>query len=237
MSFIGKNIKKIRTLKKMSQTVFADLFHLTRANIGSYEEGRAEPKMEVIISIANYFSISLEAFLTKEITVNEIVNFDIFKNNLEPAVGALTLKKSHQNGDIPFISSKAIDQAEYIRNLRNSVQTSGLPSFKVLEGDNNSKRAFAYRGSEMNCNGIGLNDGDVLICSLILPANRLNIKPNNIYVVVTNDDIIIRRISDCSKAFILVADNPAYKSYSIPHDSVLELWEVQGIYSTYLLSK
>ncbi|MTI32320.1 helix-turn-helix domain-containing protein, partial [Xanthovirga aplysinae] len=49
MSYIGKNIRKIRSVKKLSQAAFAQLFDLGRATVGAYEEGRAEPKIDTII--------------------------------------------------------------------------------------------------------------------------------------------------------------------------------------------
>ena len=75
MSYIGKNIRKIRSVKKLSQQAFADLFELSRANIGSYEEGRAEPKIGVIMEIANKFSIDVEKLLNSELKVNDISKF------------------------------------------------------------------------------------------------------------------------------------------------------------------
>jgi transcriptional regulator with XRE-family HTH domain len=55
MSKIGSNIRKIRTVKGLNQSQFAELFDLNRARIGAYEEGRAEPKIDVVIEIAKYF--------------------------------------------------------------------------------------------------------------------------------------------------------------------------------------
>ncbi len=75
MSFFGKNIKKIRVAKKMTQTEFADLFDLKRTAVGSYEEGRAEAKIDTIIKIADYFKLSLDQLLRKELTINDIFHF------------------------------------------------------------------------------------------------------------------------------------------------------------------
>ena len=75
MSFFGKNIKKIRVAKKMTQTEFADLFNLKRTAVGSYEEGRAEAKIDTIIKIADYFKLSLDQLLRKELTINDIFHF------------------------------------------------------------------------------------------------------------------------------------------------------------------
>lgn len=72
MSYFGKNIRKIRTAKKISQTAFADLFNLKRGSIGAYEEGRAEAKMDTIIEIADYFQLTLDQLVRKELTINEI---------------------------------------------------------------------------------------------------------------------------------------------------------------------
>ena len=75
--YFGKNIKKIRSIKKLSQLAFADIFGLKRSSVGSYEEGRAEPKLEIIIKIAKHFNISVDNLVNKEITVNELYNFHL----------------------------------------------------------------------------------------------------------------------------------------------------------------
>lgn len=76
MTKIGANIKKIRTTKGLSQQAFAEIFELTRGNISSYEENRAEPRIETVIRIANYFCIPLDHFITQNITINEILKFN-----------------------------------------------------------------------------------------------------------------------------------------------------------------
>ena len=75
--YFGKNIKKIRSIKKISQMVFAEMFGLKRSSVGSYEEERAEPKLEVIIKIAKHFNISVDSLVNREITVNELYNFHL----------------------------------------------------------------------------------------------------------------------------------------------------------------
>ena len=76
MSFFGKNIKKIRGVKGLSQQAFADLFDLKRGTLGAYEEGRSEPKIDTIILIANHFSIAIGDMLTAELTVNQLLKFN-----------------------------------------------------------------------------------------------------------------------------------------------------------------
>lgn len=74
MSFFGINIKKIRQVKGLSQKAFADLFDLNRGVISSYEEGRAEPKIETIIKVANHFHLNLDKFLTETLQVNQLAS-------------------------------------------------------------------------------------------------------------------------------------------------------------------
>ncbi len=76
MTKFGVNIKKIRKTKGLSQQSLADIFNITRGNISSYEDNRAEPRLETIISIANYFGITIEKLLTKDLTINEILQFN-----------------------------------------------------------------------------------------------------------------------------------------------------------------
>jgi|AntAceMinimDraft_11_1070367.scaffolds.fasta_scaffold122858_2 transcriptional regulator with XRE-family HTH domain len=67
MSYFGKNLKKIRSIHQLSQQDFGSLFELSRASIGSYEEGRADPKIESLIKIARYFKLNIHDLLTSEL--------------------------------------------------------------------------------------------------------------------------------------------------------------------------
>ncbi|MDR2237390.1 MAG: helix-turn-helix domain-containing protein [Chryseobacterium sp.] len=74
MSFFGTNIKKIRQVKGLSQKAFADLFDLNRGVISSYEEGRAEPKIETILKVASHFNLNLDKLLTETLQVNQLAS-------------------------------------------------------------------------------------------------------------------------------------------------------------------
>ena len=54
---------------------FGKIFNLTRGSIGSYEEGRAEPKIETLKEIAKKFSITMDSIITTELTVNQLSGF------------------------------------------------------------------------------------------------------------------------------------------------------------------
>lgn len=75
MTYFGTNIKKIRQIKGLSQQAFADMLDLTRGIISSYEEGRAEPKIETLLNIASFFKISTDELISRPLTVNQLANF------------------------------------------------------------------------------------------------------------------------------------------------------------------
>ena len=63
MERISSNLKVLRELKKLSQEQMAEQLNITRARLGAYEEGRNEPPIDIILRIADYFKISIDALL------------------------------------------------------------------------------------------------------------------------------------------------------------------------------
>lgn len=112
MTKIGENIKKLRQVKNLTQQSFADLFEVSRGNISSYEEKRAEPKIETISRIAKYFSIPIGHLIEKNLTVNEILHFDNYFEEGSHIQNVKNLSK------IPFLSREIIqDKKQIFSNL------------------------------------------------------------------------------------------------------------------------
>ena len=82
MTYFGTNLKKIRQIKGLSQQAFAELIDLNRGVISSYEEGRAEPKIETLLRIANYFGIPTDDIISKPLTVNQLANFELIEDSI-----------------------------------------------------------------------------------------------------------------------------------------------------------
>jgi transcriptional regulator with XRE-family HTH domain len=77
MSLFGKNIKKIRSVRGLTQAQLADSIDVSRGVISSYEEGRAEPKIETIIKTAEVFNLTIDQLLKVNLTVNQLSGFSI----------------------------------------------------------------------------------------------------------------------------------------------------------------
>src|SRR5690606_13079136 len=182
MSFIGKNIKKIRTVRKLSQAAFADIFNLARPSVGAYEEGRSEPKIDTIIAIAKYFSLSTDALLRKELTVNELYSFDILKGEFDPTQMPPALGKSLKSAKketgfhlgnysegIPLVEK--MNALEYIVNLANKDFIINLNRIQLPTDTKGILRAFVHSGDEMFYQDRGIHDGDILL------GNKLDAAP------------------------------------------------------------
>ena len=110
MTYFGTNLKKIRQIKGLSQQAFAELIDLNRGVISSYEEGRAEPKIETLLRIATYFGIPTDDILSKPLTVNQLSNFSL----IEESISAINNQKEPElleitsNGDLKNIELQKI---------------------------------------------------------------------------------------------------------------------------------
>ncbi|WP_052733103.1 XRE family transcriptional regulator [Hymenobacter terrenus] len=236
MSFVGKNIRKLRTVKKLSQAAFAELFGLARPSVGAYEEGRSEPKMETLIQIAQHFGLSVDLLLTKELTVNELYQFDIFKEQLQPPAPAPTLvtEADRQQNVTPLVyRNRAL---EYIVRHHDPTFVNALPWLQLPHQLTGSTRAFEVSGADMLLHRQGLRHQDIVLCSRIDKA-KPRLKTGNVYVFVTQSKVLIRRLAERlegDRVLRLRADNPDYGSQELELTQALEIWEVRGVFTTHL---
>ncbi|EFK37430.1 DNA-binding transcriptional repressor PuuR [Chryseobacterium gleum] len=119
MSFFGTNIKKIRQVKGLSQKAFADLFDLNRGVISSYEEGRAEPKIETILKVASHFNLNLDQLLTEILPVNQLASVsDIDQLMLFPELAIQNSKeiqlKTEENNPNSVILQKILASVDLV---------------------------------------------------------------------------------------------------------------------------
>ncbi len=75
MSIISSNIKYLRNKKGISQTALADAVSLKRGNIASYEKELAQPGVDNLIKLADYFKVDLNEFI--KIDLSDINNSDL----------------------------------------------------------------------------------------------------------------------------------------------------------------
>lgn len=178
MSKIGSNIRKIRTVKGLNQSQFAELFNLNRARIGAYEEGRAEPKIDVVIEIAKYFSIPLNDIFVKDLTVNQLTHFDLVPNTSTKGKG---------------ITDNSIQQLHFLSSAQLLNQNLLHQAMENLE----DLYRFSFPGSANNGNmwielsGVKIKTGNQLAPFGAIVSTEEVPKSNALIIAITDEQIYL----------------------------------------------
>lgn len=221
MSLFGKNIKKIRTVKSLSQQSFAELFDLKRGTLGAYEEGRSEPKIETVITIANYFSIPIDDLLTKELTVNQLSKFKVDSEYLQT-----------KEEEIPMIEIPCITESstqDYIRYFENKNFITDLPQIKLPFQNSNELRAFLIQDLEMSIDDDGLFPKDIVIGRKFNKNDRHKSEPSDLFLIISTEKILVRRILIDGNDYILKADHPKIEDKIFKATEIKELWKIEFV--------
>ncbi len=231
MSCIGANIRKIRTVKKLSQAAFAELFGLARPSVGAWEEGRAEPKTDTLIQIAQYFGVSVDLLLTKELTVNDLLHFDVYQHQRHAAhLTEPTAPPDELAHLTPYVGLP--QQLAYGMRCQDPAWVATLPHLILPLALGPVTRAFEVGTSEMTHPGGGLRPHDVVVAARAgLTAGAAPPIPGQLYAVVVRTGPLIRRLAGVKTdlTLSLTADNPDYPPREVPPKEVLELWQIHAV--------
>lgn len=217
MSFFGRNIKKIRGVKGLSQKAFAELFDLKRATLGAYEEGRSEPRIETIIKIANYFSITIDSLLTSDLTVNELVRFKdelLLSDELEEKESMMSIK---------YVSERNIKSySEYYDNVS---FLNDLPEISLPIESDVLLRAFTVTNLEMTDHDKGLYPKDIVIAEKIAEEEYDSFGNGEVVLVVLEKEVVLRKIYFIADKVILKAAHKNIEEKVFEKVEIKELWQ------------
>ena len=227
LSYIGRNIKKIRQIKKISQAEFASLFDLSRPSIGAYEEGRSEPKIETLILIATYFKLSIDLLLTRELSISEIFSLESIKKKLN--------KAHNLSQDSTIITTAPLvsqDQfLNYVVHHKNNDFMEKLPKIGIPMKSHSYLICFEMVGSEMVFQQQGIHHGDLLIGKLV-PHTNLEEIIGQVLCLVTNSGILTKRLDSVdSKHLQLKSDDTNYPTEGLLLKSIIQIWQILGVFS------
>lgn len=232
MSFFGKNIRKIRKEKKLSQHNFANLFDLKRVTLGAYEEERSEPRLATLIKIANYFSISIDDLLTKDLT----------KTNLE---NNLTFPNLDNFTKIPCITTTK--ESDYCKFYKDSNFIEGLPKlqlpifntkkdtnpfnqdviFSNLDNPEKKLRGYIISNLDMFHNNTGYKPQDVVIGEWVKKELFHKIENGSLVIIILEETILFRKFHFSSNKIILKASNKTAADLYIEPAEINEIWQVK----------
>ena len=234
MDNIAQNIKFLRKKHGLTQDDLARKIGVSRYKIGSYEEGRATPKIELLQFMAQYFQFSLDEFVNNKLWKEESTNADKFNKGTGGNLRVLTTVVNDDNEErFAIVPDKA--SAGYTSGYGDPDFIEKLPVFDLPLPEFRSDRTyrvFQIKGDSMK----PVPSGSYIICEYVgVPEDVRYGEPH--IVVTGNDGIVYKRLEkegDDESKLLLKSDNPEYKAYTMNWSDVLEVWKAVGFITTHL---
>jgi len=236
MSYFASNLKHLRRTKGLTQDMLAQKVNINRAQVGSYEEGRAEPKFEVLRRIAYYFKVSIhdlvDTDMEKQATAKPTKKGSGAMSDFEgKGLRVLPVVVDRQNREqVTVVPVKAA--AGYLQGYADAEYIEQLPTFNLPFDKfrlDKTYRAFQISGDSM----LPVQSGSYVIGEYITNWNEL--RDGKACIVVTaNDGIVFKRVYNYIKdrgTLLLKSDNIEYAPYEVQASDVVEIWLADGFIS------
>lgn len=216
MSIFSDNIRLLRDKLKYSQQKVAEDILITRGRYATYEDGRSEPPIDLLIKLSKYYKVSIDFLVSVDIRkypLDDLVNLG--DNRI---IFPIKVDKTGEN-KIEIITQKAsmgylngYSDPEFI----DALQTISLPFLR-----NGKFRAFPASGDSMP----PYRDGTYIVGKYI--ENLSELKTDKTYIFITsNDGILYKRFQFHEGNDICVkSDNNFYEPIKIHLSEIKEIWE------------
>lgn len=213
----SSNIKYLRGARGLTQSELASSLNVGRTAITNYEKGVSKPAFDELVKLSELFDVNL----------NDLIFLDL-SNKVETRPEKLiepfpVLVDTEGNERIAFVDVKA--SAGYPQFYSKSNYLKKLPSFQLpgTEFRNGTFRCFEVSGQSMEPT---LFNNDWCI-SRFVELGYDSIKNNNVYVVVTDDQVYVKRLlcvnSDTIRCY---SDNPEYPYFDVKLTELRQLWYI-----------
>lgn len=218
MSFAGKNFRFLRKLRGWTQEEFANKLKIKRSLVGAYEEGRAEPRLDVLENLSSIFKLTLDELLLTDLSAKEKKGGNYLDRRRE-------LKLSSKAQVIQFVPVKAA--AGYLAGYADQDFLDELNTFTLPMLSPGNYRAFEIVGDSM----LPTPSGSVIVAEKTESFD--DIKSSNTYIVVSKGEgIVYKRLMKNNRLknkVTLVSDNPQYSPYNLNKEDILEIWKAQMV--------
>lgn len=220
---LGSNLKYLREKNKLTQENVASVIGVSRSTYNNYEKAKSNPPSNILLKIAQQFSISVDDLLTKNFMhPNSYEQFGQKDSILAKTIRILPVTvTNHGKESIEFVPTKAI--AGYVAGMRTEQYIADLPRFYIPKLAKGTYRAFEIAGNSMP----PILDGYIVIGRYVEQINHL--KYGNRYILaLRNEGVVFKKIikeSNQEKVLILASDNSEFSPYSVHLGDVLEAWE------------
>ncbi len=225
--YFASNIKFLRKRRGRTQDEAASALQMKRPTLSGYENGIAEPAIEALVALSDYYTISLDTLLKVDITrlsesqLGELERgYDAYARGTNLRVLATTVSAENRE-NIELVSEKA--KAGYTTGYADPEFIGELPLFHLpFLSPNRKYRTFQLKGDSM----LPIPDRSWVTGEFL--QDWRGIKSGEAYVVLTSDDGIVFKVveNDIEKSgqLVLYSLNPLYEPYEVHISNVREIW-------------
>lgn len=223
---LARNIRFIRKKLQLTQEQFGLQLGIKRSLVGAYEEGRAEPRLELLQKMALLAGLSLDALIGHDLGSAE--GWSVEKPDYARGRQVLIVSVDTEKRDnIELVPQKAA--AGYLNGYGDPEFVKELPKFRLPILNSGTYRAFEISGDSM----LPILSGTIIIGEYV--EHLRDIKNGKTYVLVTSrEGIVYKRafnyLDENGKLF-LVSDNRQYAPFQIEGEEVLEAWAAKAYIS------
>lgn len=215
---VGGRIRAIRLRHGLKQVDFAHRLGIPQSTLSHIEQDKTRPGLEVLRALRAAFSVDLDSLLAAEAPQPDHL---LPLREPTPAEAALTTAATPRGtGRFPLVDQRAY--AGYLAGYADPAYLDTLPTLHYPGLEHGI--AVQVAGNSMEPT---IRPGDVLLCT---PAERDVFKDNRIYVVVTREGALVKRVVDRTRAeglLLLKSDNRDYSPETVPLADVLQVFEVR----------
>ena len=224
--YLSQNMRYLRKHLGFTQSDLAQRLGLKRPIVGAYEEGRAEPKLQTLQMMAEFFGYSIDQLINTDLSTG-VSSADASGKALR--ILPIAIDTSTQEERVTLVPVKAT--AGYLNGFGDLDYVSSLPNFAMPFPElpsNRTYRIFQIEGESM----LPIPSKAYVICEYV--QDWTNLKSDDRYVFLTKDDgIVFKRVRTIpeSREYEMISDNADFKPYTIKQSQVLEVWKARGVMS------
>jgi len=224
----ASNIKFLRKRRGRTQDDVAVALNLKRSTLSGYENGVAQPGIEVLVSFSRYFNMSIDTMLKidmpklSESQLGELERgYDAYVRGSNLRVLTTTVNEDNLE-NIELVPEKA--KAGYATGYADPEYIGELPRFRLpFLSDKRKYRTFQLKGDSM----LPIPDGSWVTGEFV--QDWREISNGKAYVVFTiNDGIVFKIIENKLNSdgrLVLYSLNPVYEPYEVHINEVKEIWK------------
>lgn len=235
--YFTSNIKFLRKRRGRTQDDVAAALNLKRSTLSGYENGVAQPGIDILVSFSGYYNMSIDTLLKIDMTklsesqLGELERgYDAYVRGSNLRVLTTTVNAENRE-NIELVPEKA--KAGYTTGYADPEYIGELPVFRLpFLSDKRKYRTFQLKGDSM----LPIPEGSWVTGEYL--QDWMDIINGKAYVVFTLDEGIVFKIVENKIAtdgkLILYSLNPFYEPYEVHINDVKEIWKFVNFISNEL---